>query len=137
MSNATSNRRGIGPLICRLIELVEASEARMASLAHITLEHRGICLPQIHDHQAIDHVGEFSIEIERDQFSAHLRVLLYKDGEALAIFFDIGDWFGQFIEIAQQTAKGTAVPAAKFGGADGVRGWIRSVKSRPSSRCSK
>ncbi len=47
-----------------LAELVEAAEAGVAFLAHVALEDRGIGMTQIDDHQAIDHVGKFAVEIE-------------------------------------------------------------------------
>ncbi len=79
---------------------MKASKALMAILAHIPLQNRGIGLAQVDDHQAIDHIRKFAVEIEAHQLAAHLRILLQQNGQPLPILFDIGDRLGEFFQIA-------------------------------------
>ncbi len=50
-----------------LTEFVEAPEAGVAFLAHVPFEDRAIGLAQVDNHQSIDHVGEFPVNIEAYQ----------------------------------------------------------------------
>src|SRR5713226_9536286 len=102
-----------------LIEPVEAAKSSVAFLAHISLEDRGIGLAQVDDHQSINDVGKFAVEIEAHQPASHLGILLDQDGHSFAIFFHIGDRLRELVEIPQNTAKGAAIPAAELGRAEG------------------
>src|SRR5260370_33114232 len=75
----------------RLAELVESPEAGVAFLAHVALQHRGIGLAQVDDHESIDHIGKFAVEVEAHQPSSHLGILLDQDGHSFAVFFHVAD----------------------------------------------
>src|SRR5579862_3404738 len=98
-----------------LIELVKSPEGGVAFFAHVALEDGRISLAQIDNHQAIDHVGKFAIEVEAYKTAAQFHVLLDEDGYAFAVFFHIRDRLSEFVEIASQAAQGAAIPAAKHG----------------------
>src|SRR6266403_2479763 len=103
----------------RLAELVESPEASVAVFAHVALEHRGIGLTQVDNYKAIDHIRKFAVEIEAHQPASHLGILLDQDRHSFAIFFHIGDGFGEFVEIAQYTAESATIPAAELVRAEG------------------
>src|SRR5215471_10959443 len=93
---------------------VEGAEVSSALLPHVAFQDAGIRLAKVEDHQAIHHIGEFFIEIEADQLATDLGVLLDQNRQTFAVHFNVGNWFGEFIDPAQHVADGTAIRAAQF-----------------------
>ncbi len=58
-----------------LRESVSIAEPSGRLPAHVTLEHCGVRLPEVDYNQAIQHVREFAIHIEAEQFATNLCVL--------------------------------------------------------------
>ena len=58
-----------------LFEIVKTAKTSVEFLAHIALKNGRFSLAQIHNHQAIDNIRKFAIEIKAHQSASDLRVL--------------------------------------------------------------
>lgn len=88
------------------------------ALAHVAFQNTRSGLTEIYDDQAVDYVGKFTVQIEGYQFVSHLGVLTDQDRDSFAVFFEVGDGFGEFVQITDGIANGGTVPA-QYGRAEG------------------
>src|SRR4029077_7976688 len=97
----------------RLRKPVMAAKLRDGFAAHVALQHGRLGFAQVDQHQSVQYVREFAVDIEAQEFAAHFSVLPQENGKSLAVAFDIRNGLGKFVEIAQGFASGAAVPLAE------------------------
>jgi len=104
--------------VSQMPRLVKIMEGGYSLFAHVAFQNRGVGLAKIYDNQAIDHVRESAVEIERYQLAAQLGVLPNKDWNPFAVFFEVGDGLAELVEVAPDVAQSGVIPAAKERGTE-------------------
>src|SRR5579871_1616528 len=78
---------------------------------HVTLQHSGFRLPQVHYDEAIDNIRKFSVDVESQNLAADPGVLPQQDREAFAVTLNVGDRLRELFEIANQRENSSPFPA--------------------------
>src|SRR5215471_8964373 len=92
---------------------VEVAERLCGRASHVAIKNGWVGLAKIHDNQAVQHIRELTVDIEAQELAADFGILAQKDRQSLAVSFDIGDGFGQLIEVSQGAAHHAAIPAVQ------------------------
>jgi hypothetical protein len=104
------------PWQTRLSKPVVAAKLRDGFAAHVALQHGRLGFAQVDQHQSVQYVREFAVDIEAQEFAADFSVLPQENGKSLAVELDIGNRLGEFVEITQGFAGCPAVPFAEPSG---------------------
>src|SRR5579862_6706818 len=80
---------------------------------HVTLQHPGFRLPQVHYDETIDDIRKCSIDVKSQNFAADPGVLPQQDREALAVTLNVGDWLRELFEIANQRENTPPFPSSE------------------------
>jgi len=97
----------------RLRKSVMAAKLRDGFAAHVALQHGRLGFAQVDQHESVQYIREFAVDIEAEEFSADSSVLPQENGKSLAVELDIGNRLGEFVEITQGFADCSAVPLAE------------------------
>src|SRR5271165_2101418 len=88
-----------------------SEKRRGARFAHVSIQQAGICLYQIHHNQPVERIREMRIDIEAQQLSAELQVLLEQYGYALLVRLDVGDERREFLDVPRHPFVEYVFPA--------------------------
>ncbi len=70
--------------------------------AEIAVKELALRVREVHNHQAIQSVGKFRVDVESQKFSAEPDVLPQENGHSGAARLEVGHEFGEFVNVTAE-----------------------------------